>query len=211
MSEPDSLAVLQAENERLIALLEANGIEWRLAPEPTTSPPRTESSRLSTEAKVALFRRWFRGRTDVYPVRWESKTTGKSGYAPACANEWRAGVCEKPRIKCGDCRWLAKIPGATRKSLTVTLANLVYFEKAELSQPLANRLIRLAAFQNPEFYRAQAMRLSVWDKPRVIGCAENYPHHIALPRGCLDAAQDLLRENGIRCDLQGRAHRRRAD
>jgi hypothetical protein len=50
-------------------------------------------------------------------------------------------------------------------------------------------LIRLAAFQNPEFYRAQAMRRSVWNKPRVIGCAENYPQHIALPRGCLDAAR----------------------
>lgn len=87
------------------------------------------------------------------------------------------------------------------KSLTVTLANLVYFEKAQLPQPLANRLIRLAAFQNPEFYKAQAMRMSVWDKPRVIGCAENHPQHIALPRGCLDAAQDLLRDNGIRCDL----------
>jgi hypothetical protein len=35
------------------------------------------------------------------------------------------------------------------------------------------------------------MRLSVWDKPRVIGCAENYPHHIALPRGCFDAALSL--------------------
>ena len=87
-SERDPLAVLQAENQRLIALLEANGIEWRLAPEPAISPPQPESSRLSTEAKVALFRRRFRGRTDVYPVRWESKTTGKSGYAPACANEW---------------------------------------------------------------------------------------------------------------------------
>ena len=109
-SKPESLAVLQAENERLIALLEANGIEWRLAPEPATSPPQPESSRLSTDAKVALFRRRFRGRTDVYPVRWESKTTGKSGYAPACANEWRAGVCEKPRIKCGDCRNRSLIP-----------------------------------------------------------------------------------------------------
>ncbi len=408
-SERDPLAVPQAENERLIALLEANRVEWRLAPEPATSPPQRESSRLATEAKVALFRRRFRGRTDVYPVRWESRTTGKSVYAPACANEWRAGVCEKPRIKCGDCRnhaliplsdaavcahlagdhtigvyplleddscyflaidfdeaewredvrafagsctdlgvpiaietsrsgngahawiffanrvsardarrlgtaiishtcartrqleltsydrmfpnqdampkggfgnlialplqktpresgctvfcdsdlrphpdqweflasiepmspfdieptivratggvhpidvtfiddedlttpWkrdtrsLAKISGVMMpKSLTVTLANLVYFEKAELPQSLANRLIRLAAFQNPEFYRAQAMRLSVWDKPRVIGCAENYPRHIALPRGCLDAAQDLLRENAIRCDLR---------
>lgn len=44
----------------------------------------------------------FRGRTDVYPVRWESKA-GKTGYASACANEWRAGICEKPRIKCSDC------------------------------------------------------------------------------------------------------------
>ena len=45
------------------------------------------------------------------------------------------------------------------------------------------------------------MRLSVWDEPRVIGCAENFPNHIALPRGCLDAASALLRENGIRCEL----------
>ncbi|MFL6677323.1 MAG: TOTE conflict system archaeo-eukaryotic primase domain-containing protein [Burkholderiaceae bacterium] len=43
---------------------------------------------------MALFRRLFRGRTDVYPVRWESKTSGKSGYAPACANEWRPGIHE---------------------------------------------------------------------------------------------------------------------
>ena len=63
-------------------------------------------------------------------------------------------------------------------------------------------MIRLAAFQNPEFHRAQAMRLSVWNKPRVIGCAENYPKHIALPRGCLDAALSLLRDNGIACDLR---------
>ena len=90
-----------------------------------------------------------------------------------------------------------KLPGPMPKSLSVTLANLVYFEKAQLPQALANRLIRLTAFQNPEFYKAQAMRMSVWDKPRVIGCAENFPKHIALPRGCLDAALDLMRENGI--------------
>jgi hypothetical protein len=88
------------------------------------------------------------------------------------------------------------------KSLTVTLANLIYFEKDHLPQALANRLIRLAAFQNPEFYKAQPMRISVWDKPRVIGCAENYPQHIALPRGCLDAALDLLRDNDIACVLR---------
>jgi superfamily II DNA or RNA helicase len=94
-----------------------------------------------------------------------------------------------------------KLAGKMPESITVTLANLIYFEKAQLPQALANRLIRLAAFQNPEFYKAQAMRMSVWDKPRVIGHAENYPQHIALPRGCLDAAMALLKDNGIACDL----------
>lgn len=412
MSELNVLTALKAENARLIALLEDHGIEWRLPPEPKPPEPaqpvlESEPSRFSTAEKVALFRRLFRGRTDVYPIRWESKTTGKSGYTPACGNEWLAGVCEKPRIKCGECNsrslsplsdtviyehlagkrtigvyplmaddtchflaadfdeaewredakafcqschelgvpvaleisrsgngahaWIffsgsvsardarrlgtaiishtctrtrqlklesydrlfpnqdsmpkggfgnlialplqkhprengcsvfvdadlrphrdqwaflasilpmpahdiepiilratggvhpldvtfideedqkepwkrsssvtKKLVGPMPKSLTVTLANLIYFEKAQLPQSLANRLIRLAAFQNPEFYKAQAMRMSVWDKPRVIGCAENYPSHIALPRGCLDAAQNLLRDNSIRCDL----------
>lgn len=104
------MEVLRAENIRLIALLESHGIDWRL-PQPTPLVAREQaSSRLSTAEKVALFRRLFRGRTDVFSVRWESKTTGKAGYAPACANEWRAGVCEKPRIKCGDCSHRLLIP-----------------------------------------------------------------------------------------------------
>lgn len=412
MPERNELTALQTENARLIALLEDHGIEWRLPPEPAPPEPappvlEPEPSRLSTFDKVALFRRLFRGRTDVYPIRWESKTTGKSGYAPACGNEWLEGVCEKPRIKCGECNnrlliplsdtviyqhlagkrtigvyplladdschflaadfdeaewredakafyqschelgvpvaleisrsgngahaWIffsgsvsardarrlgtaiisrtcartrqlklesydrlfpnqdsmpkggfgnlialplqkhprengcsvfvdadlrtyqdqwaflatilpmpahdieptilratgnahpldvtfideedqkeplkrstsvtRKLVGPMPKSLTVTLANLIYFEKAQLPQSLANRLIRLAAFQNPEFYKKQAMRFSVWDEPRVIGCAENYPNHIALPRGCLDAALELLRDNTIGCEL----------
>ena len=400
----DELARLRAENARLVGLLEAHGIAWRI-PAPMTEP--LAAAPLSTEEKVALFRRLFRGRTDVYPVRWESKA-GKSGYSPACANEWRSGICDKPRIKCADCgsrlpvpltdqtiydhlagrhtvgvyplladdschflavdfddadwrsdaqafahscrelgvpvaleisrsgkgahawvffssnvaardarrlgtamishacastrqlkltsydrlfpnqdtmpkggfgnlialplqkvprenggsvfvddtlqphpdQWAflaslqpmaphdieptilratggshpldvtfiaeedrqepwkhtapakQRLPGPMPAALTLTLANLLYFDKAQLPQALANRLIRLAAFQNPEFYKAQAMRLPVWDKPRVIGCAENFPNHIALPRGCLDAARVLLRENGIRCELR---------
>ncbi|WP_339733076.1 DEAD/DEAH box helicase family protein, partial [uncultured Pseudomonas sp.] len=51
--------------------------------------------------------------------------------------------------------------------------------------------------QHPEFYKAQAMRLPVWNKPRIIGCAENFPQHIALPRGCLDDVRTLLQDNGI--------------
>lgn len=110
MAEQDPLAVLQAENARLIALLEEKGIQWRAPSEHVPQASTLEPSRFSTDEKVALFRRLFRGRTDVYPIRWESKTTAKSGYSPACANEWRAGVCEKPRIKCGDCSNRLLIP-----------------------------------------------------------------------------------------------------
>ena len=93
---------LQAENARLITLLEVHGIEWRVSVAPA-SPAVTEveSSKISTDEKVALFRRLFRGRTDVYPVRWESRASGKSGYAPACANEWRVGVCENRASNAG--------------------------------------------------------------------------------------------------------------
>ena len=402
--DSDELARLRSENARLVALLDAHGIDWR-APSPGTL--ESEPLRLNTDEKIALFRRLFRGRTDVYPVRWESKA-GKSGYAPACANEWRSGICEKPRIKCADCgkrlliplsdsviydhlagqhtmgiyplltddtchflavdfdeagwredasaftqtchelgvpvaleisrsgngahAWIfferaivardarrlgsaiisctcarvrqlqlssydrmfpnqdtmprggfgnlvalplqkkpreqgfsvfvdeylepyadqwaylasiqpmapadidptilratgdahpldvnfiaeedqqepwrrvsaeaMKLPGEMPDTVTITLANMIYFEKSQLPHPLANRLVRLAAFQNPEFYKAQAMRFPVWDKPRIIGCAENYPKHIALPRGCMDAVMDLLRENNIKCDVR---------
>lgn len=407
------LEKLRIENARLIKLLEHHGIEWRIPQKIEVEPEpirfvEAEHSPIGTAEKVNIFRKLFRGRTDIYPIRWESKTTGKSGYAPACENEWVPRVCEKPRIKCSDCsnrklapltdavvydhlagkqtigvfpllsddscyflavdfdeqdwkedansfmqscaelnipaaleisrsgngahawiffadrvaardarrlgtaiishtctrtrqlklnsydrlfpnqdtmpkggfgnlialplqkiprahgrsvfvdenfnpyadQWLFlssikpmspydiepvifiatgnahpldvtfidvedqkepwkreknqsnKIPGVMPKLLKLTLANLIYIEKQDLPQPLANRIIRLAAFQNPEFYKAQAMRLPVWDKPRVIGCAENYPLHIALPRGCLDAVENLLSENKIRCELQ---------
>lgn len=62
------------------------------------------NQRSPVEAKVALFRSLFRGREDVYPRRFESRKTGKSGYAPACANEWAPGICEKPRINAQSVR-----------------------------------------------------------------------------------------------------------
>lgn len=105
MRDIDLLASLRAENARLIALLEANAIDWRVPVEVIKIPVSSAESaalQLGTDAKLALFKRLFRGRVDVFPTRWESKA-GKSGYSPVCANEWRVGICEKPRIKCGDC------------------------------------------------------------------------------------------------------------
>lgn len=88
--------------------------------------------------------------------------------------------------------------GVLPSLLTLVLSNMIFIEKKELSQQLLNRLIRLAAFQNPEFFKAQALRLSVWNKPRIIGCAENYQAYIGLPRGCLEVVETLLEANGIK-------------
>lgn len=84
------------------------------------------------------------------------------------------------------------IIGPLPESLDLVLADQIYVAKENLPPGLRNRLLRLAAFQNPEFYRAQAMRLPTYDKPRIINCAEDHPKHFALPRGCLDEVQQTL-------------------
>ncbi|SEC44196.1 DEAD/DEAH box helicase [Paenibacillus sp. GP183] len=79
----------------------------------------------------------------------------------------------------------------------IVLSNMIYIEKNDLPSIMINRIFRLAAFQNPDFYKNQAMRLSTFGKPRVISCAEDFPKHIALPRGCLQAVLDLLKIHSI--------------
>lgn len=90
------------------------------------------------------------------------------------------------------------IEGPLPMELELVLADQIYLAKRDLPPALRNRLVRLAAFQNPEFYRCQAMRLPTYDKPRVIACAEDCDQHIALPRGCLDEVRELLQRLGIR-------------
>ena len=372
----------------------------------------------SPEDKITLFRSLFRGREDVYPRRFESRKTGKSGYAPACANEWVKGVCEKPKVKCAECQhrrflpvtdevirchlsgqdgngwdftmgvypmlldetcffvvadfdkatwredatayietchamnlpaalersrsgngghvwlffneaipaalgrklatsvltetmerrpdvgldsydrffpnqdtlpqggfgslialplqrkprqlansvflgdnlspyddqwaflsevrrisrseveefvsnaeakgrvigvrlhlsgeeddvppWVAMesrrrerpIAGPLPKELELVLGNEIFIDKHLLPPALRNRLIRLAAFQNPEFYRTQAMRLPTYETSRIVGCARDYPHHLGLPRGCLEDLRQLLSDLKIPCVLR---------
>ncbi len=57
----------------------------------------------SVEEKIRIFQSLFQGRNDVIAARWQSSASGKSGYSPACHNEWRPGVCQKPKVKCTDC------------------------------------------------------------------------------------------------------------
>lgn len=84
------------------------------------------------------------------------------------------------------------IDGPLPERVELVLADQIYIEKEPLAPALRNRLLRLAAFQNPEFYRAQAMRLPTYGKPRIIACAEEHAKHFALPRGCFDEVKELL-------------------
>ncbi len=375
------------------------------------SAPVHPTVELSTDAKVQLFRSLFKGREDVYSVRWDSKN-GRSGYAPACDNEWLSGICDKPRIKCSDCnnrkllsinyqaiylhltgkktigayalltdetcwflaadfdgdQWqedatafartakfngiqasleisrsgdgahvwifftqpvlaatarrlgsalitltcdnerllhlrsydrlfpnqntmpkggfgnlialpLQKLPrengcsvfvddllkpyqdqwdylahvqrvdlksaerviqsvnmdggvlgvkfvsidegiedpwtkppsrrlddkpidGPFPAVVEIVSANMVFIPKEGLPTALMNRLVRLAAFQNPEFYKTQKMRLSTFGIHRVVGCAEDFEKYIALPRGCQDEAIGLMKSLGIRVNIR---------
>jgi len=400
----DECVHLRKENGRLRALL---GI-----PEEKPNKCSVVTERFSPEDKITIFRGLFRGREDVYAVRWENRK-GKSGYSPACANEWNRPLCKKPGIKCTDCEnrellpvtdevihdhltgkqtigiypllpdetcrfltvdfdkttwkddagaflktceemvvpavmersrsgngghiWIffespiqatfARKLGSTiltstmekhrhigldsydrffpnqdtmpkggfgnlialpmqrgprekgntlfldrkfkpypdqwtylstvrkmkqeevktivyeaqrknkilgvRMSLTdegsvdpwtlppsgqrqekveieerlpeklrIVVGNMVYIEKNGLPSAMINRLIRLSAFQNPEFYRAQAMRLSTFGKPRIISCAEDFGRYIGLPRGSLKEAIELLKAHNIKVDIK---------
>lgn len=93
------------------------------------------------------------------------------------------------------------IKGPVPKSIDLVLSNQVFIEKEGLPAPLQNRIIRLAAFQNPEFYKAQSMHLSTFGKPRIISCCEEFPKHLALPRGCLEELILLLEELDIRVSI----------
>jgi superfamily II DNA or RNA helicase len=90
------------------------------------------------------------------------------------------------------------IPGPLPPEVRAVLAQRLFVAKAGLPSPLLNQIKRLAAFQNPEFYKKQRMRLSTALTPRVITCFEEHPEHLALPRGCRSDLETLLHQYGVR-------------
>ncbi len=83
------------------------------------------------------------------------------------------------------------------QQITITLANHIYFEVKVLPSALLARLRRLASFSNPVFFKTQALRFSTHGIPRFISCARIERRYLSLPRGCLDDALALLKENSI--------------
>lgn len=98
------------------------------------------------------------------------------------------------------------ITGSLQSKVKAVLAQRLFIEKSGLLPPLLNQLKRLAAFQNPEFYKKQAMRLSTAMTPRVITCAEELPQNISLPRGCAFEARKLLDEHGVTLAVDDQRH-----
>jgi hypothetical protein len=93
------------------------------------------------------------------------------------------------------------ISGPLPDQVNLILENQIYIEKEGLPPALLNRLTRLAAFQNPEFYKAQAMRLSTYNKPRIISCCEDFSKHIGLPRGCSEEVVELLHGVNVKTEI----------
>jgi len=110
------LADIERTRDQMETRVQALRAELATAPTATdpSVPPTLASSAtapLTPAGKVTLFRTLFRGRVDVFPVRFVSKKTSRPGYAPACSNKWQPGLCLlKAGGKCSDCVNQAFIP-----------------------------------------------------------------------------------------------------
>ena len=144
-----------------------------------------------------------------YADQWQYLSTVKkidhetieSLFQKACDNGRVIGV-RLPLTEEDDKPWETP-PSGKRKNqiigpfpdqIHIVIANQIFVPKADLSPSLRNALIRRAAFQNPEFYQKQAMRMPTYNIPRIICCAEDFDKYIALPRGCLDDVIELFKQ-----------------
>jgi hypothetical protein len=106
LSSPIASAVevrrLLEENARLRCLLIAHSIPIPDAAQPTLQPPQALNAApevrkpgVATAAqRIALFRSLFRGREDIYAIRWENND-GRSGYMPKADRDWKSYLSAK--------------------------------------------------------------------------------------------------------------------
>ena len=85
-------------------------------------------------------------------------------------------------------------------------ANMLYIEKQNLSHKAINKIRRLSAFKNPEFYKAQAMRLPIYNKPRIISAVEETDEYLGIPRGCEYALASLLDSANVNYFIEDRTN-----
>ena len=83
------------------------------------------------------------------------------------------------------------------KEVTIIKANMLYLLKKNFSHRALNCLKRIAAFRNPEFYKAQTMRMPTFNKPRIISCADETEEYLCLPRGSAADIEKICNESAI--------------
>lgn len=121
------------------------------------------------------------------------------------AHAARLGGADEPwALQAAEVEPAEAVEGPFPARVKGTLAQRLFIEKAGLSSRMLNRLKRIAAFQNPEFYKRQRLRLSTALTPRIIACAEDLESHIALPRGSTAEAERLFAEWGVEFPIDDR-------
>lgn len=91
-------------------------------------------------------------------------------------------------------------------TVNIVIANMIYIHKKGFSNKVLNKIKRLAAFKNQEFYKFQAMRMNTFNKPRIISLSDETEDYLCIPRGCEDELLSLLSENNADISLDDKTH-----
>jgi len=81
--------------------------------------------------------------------------------------------------------------------IKIVIADKVYVEKTRMKPRLQNKIRRLAAYNNPVYFKKQAIGLPTFGIPRIMYSGEDTDQYISIPRGCLEKLCDKLKAASI--------------
>ena len=93
------------------------------------------------------------------------------------------------------------LPQTIPKKITASLKNGIHFPKDSLPSSLLSKFTELAAFSNPEFYKAQGKRMSTYGLPKIIDCTSQDSLNLILPRGCEDSIKETLEGDNVQFEI----------
>ncbi len=78
------------------------------------------------------------------------------------------------------------------KKVRISFDSQIHIQKHGITEGALSAFRRLAVFSNPDFYKAERMRLPVWNKPRYIDCSKETSDELIISRGCLEEIKCCL-------------------
>lgn len=91
---------------------------------------------------------------------------------------------------------------ASPKKIKVIVKNGLYIRKEGIPSVIFSKMMTLATFNNPEFYKAQSKRMSTYRIQRVVSCYEENSEYLILPRGCYEEVEKLLKGYSIELEIE---------